>query len=316
MLASLLQDNFSASQRVLIAGMGGGYDVVCGLPLFFALESLGCQGHLANFSSTPLNDIENAAHLTETLVQVTASSDRPGYFPEGWLSRWFQVRYERDVPVWCFGATGVGPYYENYRTLVQTLGLDAIILIDGGVDSLLRGDEYSLASPLEDALSLAAVSLLDGPKTYLATTAFGAERLDEISHAQVLARIADLTRAQALLGVTTLLSFTPEGSAFLDASQYILEHQQGMKQSIVLHSMLAALRGDFGECAVHPTAEATRVWVSPLMTLYWFFDLPEVARQNLYLPRLINTSTFSEAADQLHRFMKTRPRRGHETIPI
>ena len=52
------------------------------------------------------------------------------------------------------------------------------------------------------------------------------------------------------------------------------------------------------------------------MTLYWFFDLAEVARQNLYLPRLQTTFSFPEAAERLGEFMKTRPKRGWESIPI
>lgn len=52
------------------------------------------------------------------------------------------------------------------------------------------------------------------------------------------------------------------------------------------------------------------------MCLYWFFNLSEVARQNIYLSRLLPTKTFPEAAERLHEFMKTRPKRGWESIPI
>ena len=253
---------------------------------------------------------------TETLWEVTADTARPSYFPEGWLARWFRERQQPDVSVWCFGAAGVGPYSQSYQYLVERLGIDTVIVIDGGVDSLLRGDEFSLASPLEDALTLAAVSLLDEPRKILATTAFSAERMDNISHAQVLARIADLTKADALLGVSTLLPSSPEGKAFMDAAVYILEHQQGMHQSVVIGSMLSSLRGEFGEQSVNPYTQNTPPWISPLICLYWFFDLPEVARQNLYLPRLRTTQTFPEAAERLHEFMKTRPKRGWESIPI
>ncbi len=315
MLPESILNSFTADSRVLIAGMGGGYDVVCGLPLFLALEKLGCSVYLASFSSTPLNDIEGATRHTETLWEVTAQSARPSYFPEGWLARWLLER-SQNVSLWCFGASGVGPYYDSYSYLVKSLAIDTLILVDGGVDSLLRGDEYSLASPLEDALSLAAVRDLDIPRKLLVTTAFSAERLDNISHAQVLARIADLTRAEAFHGVTTLLPQSEEGVAFADAGEYILAHQQGMHQSVVLASMLSALRGEFGEQAVNPYTQNTPPWISPLMTLYWFFDLPEVARQNLYLPRLQATQTFHEAAERLHEFMKTRPKRGWESIPI
>lgn len=250
MLPTLIQSRLTASSRVLVAGMGGGYDVVCGLPLFLALEEKGCAVHLASFSSTPLNDVSDAVRHTETLWEVTARSARPSYFPEGWLARWFQEKRSQDVSLWCFGASGVGPYHQSYTYLVEHLGIDTVILVDGGVDSLLRGDEYSLASPLEDALSLATVSRLDVPQKLLVTTAFSAERLDNISHAQVLARIADLTRADAFYGVSALLPQSDAGRAFADAGEYILAHQAGMHQSVVLASMLFALRGEFGEQVV------------------------------------------------------------------
>ncbi len=316
MLTQPLTASLAGAKRVLVTGAGGGYDVVCGLPLFLELAEEGYEVHLGSLSSTPLNDVAGAIWHTDTLLEVTARSSRPSYFPEGWLTRWLAERRGIDRPLWCFPASGVRPYAQSLSYLVERLRLDAVIVVDGGVDSLLRGDEHSLASPLEDALTLAAVSQVEGLQTVLAVTAFGAERLDGIRHAQVLARIADLTRADALLGVTTLLATAPEGALFRDAAEYILARQPQMHQSVVVASLLSALRGDFGEVAVTPQAENTRVWVSPLMPLYWFFDLPEVARQNLYLPRLLTTTTFPEAADRLHLFMKTRPKRGPEVIPL
>ena len=83
MLPPLIQQRVGLGSCVLIAGAGGGYDFVCGLPLFFALEAAGCQAFLANFSSTPLNDIAEATRHTETLWEVMADSSRPSYFPEG-----------------------------------------------------------------------------------------------------------------------------------------------------------------------------------------------------------------------------------------
>ena len=248
-----------------------------------------------------------------------AGSNRPlapTFLFSGGLARWFAGSRQRDLSVWCFQVSGVRPYASSLSYLVERLRLDAVIVIDGGVDSLLRGDEYSLASPLEDALTLAAVSQLDVPQRILAATAFGAERLDGLCDAQALARIADLTRTDALLGVTTLLRATPEGKDTIDAAEYTLSNQSDMHQSVVAASLLSALQGNFGELAVIPQAENTQVWVSPLMALYWFFDLPEVARQNLYLPRLLTTDTFSEAAERLGTFMRTRPKRGREIIPI
>ena len=316
MLPEHILTHLKPQSRVLVAGAGGGYDVVCGLPLFVALEKAGHRPCFASLSSTPLNDIAGAVQHTETLWEVTADSSRPSYFPEGWLARWLREKRGQEVSVWCFAASGVRPYSDSYRYLVETQAVDAILVIDGGVDSLLRGDEFSLASPLEDALTLLTVSLLEGPSKFLVTTAFSAERLDNISHAQVLARMADLTRAGAMLGVSTLLASEDSGKLFVEAAEYILANQTGMHQSVVVSSLLSALRGEFGEQVVNPYTQNTPPWISPLMCLYWFFDLPEVARQNLYLPRLRTTETFFEAAECLHEFMKTRPKRGWESIPI
>jgi hypothetical protein len=316
MLTQPLDDRLKTVKRILVAGAGGGYDVVCGVPLFLALERLGFEVHLASLSSTPLIDVQYAVRHTDTLLEVTADSSRPSYFPEGWLARWFHERRGRDVTVWSFVTTGVRPYAQSYAYLAQHLNLDAIMLIDGGVDTLMRGDEHSLGTPLWDALSIAAVDSLDIPHKFVATTAFGAERWDRISHSQVFARIADMTRADALLGVTTLLRSTDEGAAYIDAVQYIFDHQPEMRQSVVASSMLAALRGDFGEMPVNRFTEMTPIWVSPLMCLYWFFDLGTVARQKLFLPRLLTTDTVTEAADRMQQFMDTHPPSPWQPIPI
>jgi len=40
------------AQRILIAGAGGGFDIFCGLPLYFALTAQGKEVYLANLSFT------------------------------------------------------------------------------------------------------------------------------------------------------------------------------------------------------------------------------------------------------------------------
>jgi hypothetical protein len=314
MLSQLIDDRLARAKNVLVAGAGGGYDVVCGVPLIIALESRGIQVHVASLISTPINDIDGGVVHQPELVEVTAKSTRPSYFPEGWLSRWLTHRFDRDVSVYCFGATGVGPLYASYQHLIETLDIDCVIAVDGGVDSLLRGDEYSLGSPLEDALTIAALSLIDGTDRILAAVGLGAERLDRISHAQVLARIADLQCCGAWLGAEALTGATADEMRAV--AGYVLSNQQGMHNSVVVGSVVASLEGKFGDHAVTPHSVNTPPWVSPLMSLFWYFDLAEVARQNLYLARLLNTSTFNEAAEALGGFVKTRPKRGWEEIPI
>src|SRR5438067_887884 len=84
------------ARRVLIAGAGGGFDVFCGLPLYFALRNAGKDVFLANLSFTRLEDTTGRA-LAPALYEVDADSQGPGYinyFPEGYLCQWFRQQGE------------------------------------------------------------------------------------------------------------------------------------------------------------------------------------------------------------------------------
>jgi hypothetical protein len=57
-------------ENLLIAGMGGGFDLFCGLPIAFELESLGRRVHLANFSFSDIRSLDSGERLSENLVGV------------------------------------------------------------------------------------------------------------------------------------------------------------------------------------------------------------------------------------------------------
>jgi hypothetical protein len=47
-----------------------------------------------------------------------------------------------------------------YNFIIQQHDVDAVVIFDGGSDSLMRGDEEGLGDPIEDCVSLTAVSKL------------------------------------------------------------------------------------------------------------------------------------------------------------
>src|SRR5262245_36898953 len=170
------------AQSVLVAGAGGGYNVFSGLPLYFGLRSAGKRAHLANLSFT---DLEKASgrRLSPALLEVTADSGgSKSYFPERYLCEWFRAQGE-EVPVHCFDRTGTGPIRRGYQALVERLQLDAVVLVDGGTDSLMRGDEAGLGTPHEDIASVAAADDVDVPRKLLVCTAFGVDTFHGVSHA-------------------------------------------------------------------------------------------------------------------------------------
>ena len=158
MLSGLTPPFFTAlrdSRRILIAGMGGGFDVFCGLPLYFALRAEGREVTLANLSFTAFSPLAHRPEIAPTLIEVTPDVlVQPGeYFPEYYLSRWLATQKEPSS-VYAFQKVGVQPLLHAYRALVKHLKIDTIILIDGGTDALMRGDEIDLGTPHEDAVSL------------------------------------------------------------------------------------------------------------------------------------------------------------------
>src|SRR6478735_1878315 len=148
------------ARNVLIAGAGGGFDVYAGLPLALALWRTGVRVHLANLSFSELALLERDSWIAEHVAAVTPdSTSTDWYFPERALARWLATQ---DLPstVYAFPPLGVERLRAGYRHLVERLDIDAVVLVDGGTDILLRGDESNLGTPVEDITSLAAVTRL------------------------------------------------------------------------------------------------------------------------------------------------------------
>lgn len=290
MLTMPVVGHLEGARSVLLAGCGGGYDVMGAVPLIVALRRAGKQVHLASLSFTYLNGLDGARQEAgvPNLYEVGAGAATEGaYCPEAWLAHFLQDRLGGSWPVWCFDKTGVKPLRRAYQHLIERLSIDAIVVLDGGIDALLRGDETSLGTPAEDLVTLAALRRIDLPRV-LACAGLGAEIRDGICHEQVLGRVAELTRLGGFQGAAPLLLGTPEGDLYRDAIEHVFAHQSTQRQSHVHKVILAAVRGEYGEIAPH-------VWLNPLLSFWWFFDLPAVTRSHLFLERLDESQTIWDA---------------------
>ncbi|HEY9297847.1 MAG TPA: DUF1152 domain-containing protein, partial [Phormidium sp.] len=186
------------SKTILLAGAGGGFDIFCGLPLYFSLRALGKTVYLANLSFSYLP--EGEVRLSPSLLKVTADTPRPrDYFPEQHLANWFRQQGQ-ETPIYCFERTGFKPLLASYQALVETLSLDTIVLVDGGTDSLMRGDEIGLGTPHEDVTSIAAVNELAIKTKLLVCLGFGIDRYHGVCHAHVLEGVAELIASGGFLG--------------------------------------------------------------------------------------------------------------------
>ncbi len=302
------------AQRILVAGAGGGFDVFAGLPLFLTLLRAGKVVSLANLSFTALEDT-NALRTGPACWEVGPRTVGPtGYFPEKYLAEWLA---SRGLPstIYCFDKVGVRLLREEYAALVRDLALDAIQLVDGGTDILMRGDEFGLGTPVEDMTSLAAVNALDVSIKIVTCLGFGVDSYHGVCHAHFLENVAALEAVGSYLGTHSLHLSMPEVAQFRDAVEYV-HARMPVRPSIVNGSILSALEGQFGDYHRTDRTRSSTLFINPLMTHYWHFDLAAVAARNLYLPLLETTDTPFQVQAIIEAFRKTVHTREHRTIPV
>lgn len=302
-------------KNVLIAGMGGGFDVFCGLPIYFEFQKHGIRAHLANFSFSDIESVDFGVRLTKTLVGITHKAERVfPYFPELHLANWFKEKRNEDVTIWCFHKTGAAPLTENYKILAEHLSLDGILLVDGGVDSLVRGDEAELGTAIEDLTSLYAVNQLAEIQTrLLACIGFGAEQ--NLTHAHIFENIASLTKAGGFLGSCSLTPQMDSYQAYDEAVSYV-QSNEFQDPSVINSSIVSAVRGHYGDYHLTEKTKRAHLWISPLMPIYWFFDFNYVVKQNMLLPEIEGTMLFRDALYKVIGKAERMTRRPTSKIPL
>lgn len=308
-----LPTSLKAATNILIAGAGGGFDVFAGLPLLAALHELGKNVILANLSFTYLGGTDAEQPVPGTF-QITPTTKASGeYFPEGVLAR-FLEESNIQSPIYAFDKAGVLPVRAGYEYLVRKHAIDAIVLIDGGTDIVMRGDEAGLGTPEEDMVSLAAVSTIDVPTRLVYCIGFGIDSFHGVCHAHFLENVAALSVDGGFLGCTSVLRDMPEARFYLDAVRYSEVHMPS-KPSIVNTSIASAIEGKFGD---HHRTERTRcseLFINPLMSLYWAFDLPALAQRSLYLHKLHSTSSIWDVQAIIRAFHGNQKQRKPRPIP-
>lgn len=315
MTASLLEPplitRLKRHERILIAGAGGGFDVYAGLPLYVALRAAGHEVFLANLTFTYLGETDArylAPHLAVATVETTGG-DR--YFPERRLAEWLhEAGYPPAVHV--LEKVGVRPLRAAYEHLIRELRVGAVLLVDGGNDILMRGDEAGLGTPEEDMTSLAALSRLASVESFVACIGFGVDTYHGVCHAHVLENIAAIEREGGYLGAFAVTAAMPEGRAYLAAVSRAQALTPG-RPSIVNGSIAAAIEGQFGNVAFTQRTAGSELFINPLMAIYFGFELGAVARRSLYLDQLEGTESIFEVSARIEAFRNgvtaTRPRR-------
>lgn len=304
--------NISKARSVLIAGAGGGFDLVSGIPLYLYLRRLGINAVLANLSFTALAFSECEEVFPNTYRVMESCADLP-YFPEKYVLDWLRAKGEPPSLYAFSNEMGVQPLREAYSFVVNQHNIDALVLVDGGTDSLMFGDETKVGTIVEDACSIIAACGTAVPNSYLAAIGFGVEH--DLNHHACLENISALTKNGQYLGALSLTDDMAEGKAYLELVQH-LNSGMALHQSIVTNSIASAMTGEFGD--FHPTrhTRGSIQFISPLMSLLWFFNLRGVASRICFSESIENSMTMDEVAKAFQRYRVINARRTHQSIPL
>jgi hypothetical protein len=307
---------FSRLERptnILIAGCGGGFDVFAGVPIAQHLRAMGKTVTFANFSFTNLW-LCGGERITPTMWRVDRQSNDIPYFPEKWLAEWLERRGQA-APIYVFAKSGVRPLADAYRWIVGHHQIDLVLLVDGGTDSILFGDEPGLGTVVEDAVSIVAADVAVGSKAILAAIGFGIDHFHGVSHHAFLQNVARLMTDGGFLGAFSLQGDLSEAKAFLELVDYANQRQPA-HPSIVCNSIASALRGEFGNYHATNRTSGNELFINPLMTQYWTFSVPDVVRHMIYAADLASTDAMADAGRVIERWRDTGEIRTRLPIPL
>jgi hypothetical protein len=281
------------SNRALLIGMGGGGDVVGALALTDLLDGLGTEWVLGGvaWERSPIDPRPGPRSLEE--IRNGRRCGSAAVLTEGGTTSLDGVEFSESRmathlgrPVLLLDIT-VGPraLAAGLGEAAAELGCDVIVLLDVGGDVLAHGGEPGLASPLCDAVVLAAGLFLASSAEVLGAV-YGPGCDGELTPDEVLQRITELQSADALLGAWGL---TPQACELVESAAEVVPTE----------ASLNAVRCARGERGPTPIRGGRRtVQLTPLGALTFFFDPLAAAGSALPLATAVSPAASLEQAHQ------------------
>lgn len=249
-------------------GIGGGGDVVGALGTAEAARWHGTTAVLGGvtWERSPvdplpgprrLDELRDARRLNDVVALATPATRGPGdvRFAESRMAEQLGEEVVLVDPNRGPARVGAGLVHA-----AEHLECDLVVLVDVGGDVLAHGDEPGLASPLCDAVLLAAAPHLAAAGLAVAGAVFGPCCDGELTQEELLARLAEVAAAGGLLGAWGL---TPEALEPLERAVALVPTEASAQA-------LACARGAQGTATIR--GGRREVPLSPLGALVFFFD--------------------------------------------
>jgi hypothetical protein len=275
--------------------MGGGGDVVGTLAISELLDGLGTDWVLGGvaWERSPIDPRPGPRSLEE--IEGGRPCGSAAVLTEGGTTTLDGVELSESKmaahlgkPVLLLDITG-GPQAlaTGLAEAADELGCDAVVLLDVGGDVLAHGNEAGLASPLCDAIVLAA-GLFLSKSTEVIGAVYGPGCDGELTPEEVLGRITELQSADALLGAWGL---TPQACELVEQAAEVVPTEASMMA-------VRCARGERGEVPIRGGRRT--VELTPLGALTFFFDPAAAAKSAVPLATAVSPAgSLEEAHDAL-----------------
>ena len=302
----------SAARRPLVLGIGGGGDVVGALATAELCRANGARPVVGGvtWERRPIDpnpgpraeaEIEGARRLARGMLAANGSTrvrESGVLFAE---SRMAELLGEETVLV--DATLGPAAIADGLAAAAAELGADLIVFLDVGGDALAHGDEPGLASPLCDAIMLAAAAHLakrsvcahGGPAPEVGDAIpvlggiFGVGCDGELTPAEVLERIAEVAEAGGFAGARGL---TPAVAARLEEAVEAIPTEASAQAVRCFH-------GAIGETTIRRGRRT--VELSPAGALTFYFDVAKAIWSAARLAAAVIDADDLEAANEILR---------------
>lgn len=192
--------------KALLIGMGGGGDVVSTLAVadFFNALDVECicggvvwERITRDKKPGPLSieEIENCERINDCLTWINPKSNYKGLKLIVSQVSEFLGRDVIGVDI----TKGEAGLTQSLKDFVEKEGIDIVVGVDAGGDSLARGGERGLHSPLADAIVISALNKL---KSVIAVVGFGSD--GELTREELEVYLSEIATMNGLLGASLI----------------------------------------------------------------------------------------------------------------
>lgn len=198
----------AGAERVLALGIGGGGDVAGALVVAELARPLGTPAALGGLTwerrpidplpgPRRIDELDGAEVIHPAAALAGPDTTGPGGFR---FAESHMAGFLGEPTVLIDINGGPGAAAAGIAAAAERLGCDLVVLLDVGGDVLAHGDEAGLASPLADAVVLAAAPAIAAAGPRVVGAVFGAGCDGELTPDEVGARLAEVAAAGGSIG--------------------------------------------------------------------------------------------------------------------